>query len=183
MQDIQQAKITKKYTWKVVKESIWLALIMAYLCLCYYVPTLFGLTRHSECDMRTGYANAMFGMVLVGAHFYFRVAFLIRLMVKRCTTTNITALTEFVQTGIKIVVFVDIFIMLVGWATFFGGTQVLWTEIGSSPTCTQGRNLWDLINWLLILGITVWPTIITAILLLLSFFCGPGIIKAIKDYM
>ena len=172
-----------KYISEVVKDTIWYALIVTYLCVCYYVTTLFGLTRHSECNMRTGYANAMFGMILVGAQLILRVVFLLGFMIKRCTSTNIAAITEFVQQGIKIVVGINFLISMIGWTTFFYWSQVLWTEIGSSTTCTQGRNLWDLINWLLILGITVWPTILMSILLLIGICCLPCIIVGIKDYM
>ena len=49
-------------------------------------PTLFGLSRSPECEMKTGYANAMFGMVVIGTQAFIRIVFLLGYLCKRATS-------------------------------------------------------------------------------------------------
>lgn len=73
-------------------------------------------------------------------------------------------------------------VIFIGWTIFFYWSQTLWSDVGSSSSCTQGRNLWDFVNWILILGMTVWPAILMTILLCVGLCCLPCIITSLKEY-
>ena len=165
-----------------LKDAVWYGFLIAYLSICYYSTSLFGLTRSPECEMRTGFANAMFGIVLIGPQALIRLVFLLGYLCKRATS-SVPNVTEFVQKWVIIVAIVDGFMTIIGWTTFFYWSQALWGHIGSSSTCTEGRNLWDFVNWLMILACTVWPAIFMSVLLLIGICCLPCIITGIKDYM
>ena len=47
----------------------------------------------------------------------------------------------------------------------------------------QGYNLFDFINWLLLLLITVWPALMLTVLIFFCICCAPCMIKVYKDYM
>ena len=78
-----------------LKDTVWYGVLIAYLSICYYATSLFGLTRSPECEMRTGYANAMFGIVVIGAQALIRVVFLLGYLCKRATS-SVANVTEFV---------------------------------------------------------------------------------------
>ena len=143
---------------------------------------MFGLSRSPECEMKTGYANAMFGMVVIGTQAFIRIVFLLGYLCKR-VTSPVASVTEFVQQQVIVVSIIDGVVTLIGWTVFFYWSQALWGHIGSSQTCTEGRNLWDFVNWLMILSVTVWPTIFMTILLLVGICCLPCIISGIKEYL
>ena len=166
-----------------MKDVVWNGIIIAYLCVCYFVPTIFGATRDPECTMRTGYANAMFGMIVIGASVLLKFTFVLIYAFKRCCNPNIGHITEFVQQGVIWVTIADGIITLIGWTIFFYWSQALWGDLGSSHSCTAGRNLWDFINWLCILSVTVWPAIFMTIGLCIGLCCLPCIIAAIKENM
>ena len=182
MEEVQQLEAQSKYVHVFLKDAIWYSFLIAYLCVCYFVPSIFGLTRSPECEMKTAYANAMFGMVVLGSQAFIRVLFLLGYLCKR-VSSPVASVTEFVQKQVIVVTIADAAITLFGWTIFFYWSQALWGHIGSSQTCTEGRNLWDFVNWLMILSVTVWPAIILTLMLLVGICCLPCIISGIKDYM
>ena len=60
-------------------------------------------------------------------------------------------------------------------------SQVLWADIDSGD-CLNGYNLFDFINWIILLLITVWPAIILACLCVCGICCSPCIIGAIREH-
>lgn len=128
--------------------------------------------------MKCSYANAMFGMVLIGVPLVFRLFFLTGLCCKRSTIARQTYLNE----GMVYVVCIEAFVIFIGWTTWFYWSQKLWADMSSSPSCTEGRNLWDFINFIMIMGLAVWPAILMTIMILIGLCCLPCIITAIKDY-
>ena len=84
MENMQQLEAHNKYLKTFIKDAVWYATIITYLCVCYFVPTLFGLTRDPECEMKAAYANAMFGMILIGMQCILRSGFVIVYFVKKC---------------------------------------------------------------------------------------------------
>ena len=182
MEEVQQLETHSKYAQVFLKDAIWYSILITYLCICYFVPTLFGLSRSPECEMKTGYANAMFGMVVIGTQAIIRILFLLGYLFKR-VTSPVPSVTEYVQKQVLVVSIIDGLVTLIGWTVFFYWSQALWGHIGSSQTCTEGRNLWDFVNWLMILSVTVWPTIFMTILLLVGICCLPCIISGIKEYL
>ena len=182
MEEVQQLETHSKYAQVFLKDAIWYSILITYLCICYFVPTLFGLSRSPECEMKTGYANAMFGIVVIGTQAFIRILFLLGYLFKR-VTSPVPSVTEYVQKQVVVVSIIDGLVTLIGWTVFFYWSQALWGHIGSSQTCTEGRNLWDFVNWLMILSVTVWPTIFMTILLLVGICCLPCIISGIKEYL
>ena len=59
---------------------------------------------------------------------------------------------------------------------------MLWTEI-SSGDCLSGYNLFDFINWLLLLIVTVWPALFIAFGCLCCICCAPCIYKTANEYL
>ena len=101
-----------------LKDAIWYSFLITYLCVCYFVPSIFGLTRSPECEMRTGYTNAMFGMVVLGSQAFIRILFLIGYLCKRVAST-VPSVTEYVQKQVIVVTVIDALITLIGWTVFF----------------------------------------------------------------
>ena len=77
-----------------MKDALWNACVITYLCVCYFSPSILGLERNPECEMNAGYANAMFGMVVMGASLLIKIGYIVGFMIKRCTV-NIVLLTEY----------------------------------------------------------------------------------------
>ena len=182
MEEVQQLEAVSKYVRVFVKDSIWYSILISYFCVCYFVPNLLGATRSEECEMKTGLANALFGIVVIGTQLFIRIAFLLGYLCKR-VTSPVASVTEYVKQKVIIVSVIDGIVVLIGWTVFFYWSQALWGHIKSSSDCTRGRNLWDFVNWLMILSVTVWPTIFMTILLLVGICCLPCIISGIKEYM
>jgi len=132
--------------------------------------------------MRTGLANAMFGAIVLGASLLIRIIFLVGFAYMRLSGKPIRAIAEYVKKGVICVEIGEAFIKLVGWTTFFYWSQILWSDFSSSKTCYEGRNLWDLVNWIFILGVTVWAAIVVTLALLIACCCLPCIITAIKSF-
>ena len=95
MEEVQQLEAHNKYVQVFLKDAVWYCILITYLCMCYFVPTLFGLSRSPECEMKTGYANAMFGMVVIGTQAFIRIVFLLGYLCKRATSP-VASVTEYV---------------------------------------------------------------------------------------
>ena len=81
----------------------------------------------------------------------------------------------------KRVVIIEAVIICFGWTIFFYWTNIkLWNDI--SKECTEGRDLWDLLNWIGILGLTIWPAIPMTIMACIGICCFPCIFAALKEY-
>ena len=128
--------------------------------------------------MRCGYANAIFGIVLVGIPIIVRIFFLLGMCCKRTTIARQTYLQE----SMVAIVIIEAIVIFIGWTTWFYWSQSLWSDLSSSTSCTEGRNLWDFINFILLLGLTVWPAILMTIMACIGLCCLPCIITAIRDY-
>lgn len=74
---MQEREVCKKYYDKQVSELLTNMIIIAFLTFSYYMPSIFGGERSENCQMRTGFANAMFGWVLCGAFAVMHLAFII----------------------------------------------------------------------------------------------------------
>lgn len=181
MERIQQLDSAKKYVAQIGKDAFFNAILILYLVGCYYLNAGFMGERNPECLMRTALANAMFGEIVLGASLLIRVAFLVGFAYMRLAGKPIPLIAEFVRKGVIFVEIGELIIKLVGWTTFFYWSQVLWSDISSSQSCTEGRNLWDMVNWIFILGVTVWPAILVTLALLIACCCLPCIITGIKD--
>ena len=88
-------------------------------------------------------------------------------------------LKEFVEKNVLYSAIATLVINSLGWAVWFYWSQVLWTEIGSGE-CLSGYNLFDFINWMVLLFITVWSAIIVAFASLCCICCAPCIIGTVR---
>ena len=131
--------------------------------------------------MRTGFANAMFGWVLIGMQAAINLIFIIGFLYKQ-TSGSSAALKDYVEKGVICAGVGTIVINTIGWAIWFGWTQVLWTEINTGD-CLVGYNLFDFINWLILCLITVWSALLVGLSCLCCICCFPCILKAYQSYM
>ena len=178
MENIAQIEVCRSHRNKQFKGLFWLTLVITYLCYAYYAPTVFGRERNPECEMKTAYANAMFAIYVLGAHVINRLVFLLGYC---CNSGSAGRLQYYVEEGMKRFVIGEAIITLVGWTLFFYWTNfALWNDI--STACTEGRDLLDFLNWLGILGLTIWPTILMTIMLCIGICCFPCIYQALKEY-
>ena len=162
-------------------DFIYFGCICLYFTFCYFMPDIFGAERDPECTMRTAFSNAMFGWVLVGGQALIHLIFIVGFVIKSRSGSS-TVLKEFVEAGTIFTGLSTLFINSIGWAVWFYWTQVLWADIGSGD-CLSGYNLFDFINWLILLLCTVWSAIVVAIGALICLCCSCCIFKAYKDYM
>ena len=70
-------------------------------------------------------------------------------------------------------------IILVGWPIWFYSVQVVWTH-ADSDGCFDGYNLFDLINFIALLVISVWPTVLFTILLVTICCWLPGVLGELR---
>ena len=71
---------------------------------------------------------------------------------------------------------------MLAYTVYFCWTQVLWTDINTGD-CLSGYNVFDFINWLVLLLITVWPTITVGFGMCICVCCGPCIYSAVREYL
>lgn len=179
--EMQEREVCNKYLYQQVKDFIYFGCISLYFTFIYFMPEIFGSERNANCTMNTALANAMFGWVLVGGQAVIHLVFILGFLCKQ-TSGSSAILKEYVEKGTIIAGITTVLINTVGWAVWFAWSQVLWTDIDSGD-CLEGYNLFDFINWIILLLCTVWSAIIVGLGCLCCICCAPCLIKAYKEYM
>ena len=75
---------------------------------------------------------------------------------------------------------IEAIVICVGWTVWFYWAQGIWNDMSSSNSCTEGRNLWDFINTILIMGLTAWVAVPMSIVFCVGICCLPCIASEIK---
>ena len=179
--EIQEREVCEKYLKMHIGDFVTQSLIILYFTICYFLPSIFGGSRDAECTMRTDLAIAMFGWVLCGLQASLDFLFISSYLCKKAGGCSSTVLKEHVEKMVGVTQFSILFLNSVGWATWFYWTQVLWTDI-STGDCLSGYNLFDFINWLLLLIITIWPALLIAFGCLCCICCAPCLYKTAHEY-
>ena len=75
----------------------------------YELPNILGGEREKDCEMRTAFANAMFGWVICGSMTAIHLVFILGYLCKS-TSSNIQVLKEYVEKGVMVAAFFSMFV-------------------------------------------------------------------------
>ena len=146
------------------------SVVCGYLTIAYF-PQIFGQERSKVCTMKAGLANALFGWVLIGGQIVVSIIWLVGYL---CKKNNAQALSMYVKMASLISTLLNGLFILVGWPIWFYTVQILWSDIDSGE-CLNGYNLFDFINFMILLIISVWPAVLMLILVLTSCCWIPAV--------
>ena len=133
--------------------------------------------------MNTALANLLFGVVILGGQAFCHLCFILGYWYKNSISfTSVAALKEYVEKAAIVTLFGAFVFNLFGYAIFFYWTQVLWADIDTGD-CLTGYNLFDFVNWLIILLVCLSSAIIVAFGTCCCVCCAPCIIKGVSDYL
>ena len=131
--------------------------------------------------MNTSFVNAAFAWALIGAQMLLHIGFIVGYQYTKQRYRNAVRLKQYVEDAAKMVTLASLTIITFGWATFFFWSQSLWKDIDSGH-CLSGWNLLDFINWLIIMGFTVWSAVLVTVVAIVFVFCAPCLVSYIRDY-
>ena len=117
--EIQEREVCEKYFKLHVGDFVFQCMVILYFTICYFLPSIFGGSRHAECTMRTDLAIGMFGWVFGGLQASLNFLFISMYICKKQGGCSSTVLKEFVEKSVAYTQFSVLFLNSVGWATFF----------------------------------------------------------------
>ena len=146
-----------------------------------YLPYILEGSRSPYCRMRVALANALFGMTCMAPLALIQLCFLTGYLIRRCKTgQDGQGLFNYVQKGARIIAIISAVMKLLGFATFFYASQMLWVDFNSSY-CLSGWNLYDFMLWMGILAYTLGPALLVGLGLLCMCCFAPCLFKYIME--
>ena len=117
MAEMQEREVCQKYYDKHLNDLVTNLAIIAFLTFSYFMPDIFGGSRSENCDMRTGFTNAMFGWIICGLHTVVHLTFILGYQCKKGGSSQ--ALKEWVEVSVLKTTIASFLVQGLGYTIFF----------------------------------------------------------------
>lgn len=157
------------------------AIGMLYLGLCHYLPQWLnhgdGPTRNPDCKMPMLKYNDLYAVCFLLPSFVGNLIFVTGYGWQRFMGRHPFAINEWIKTALIRLIVCMALLTLIGYTTWFFFAVKIWQH--KTPSCTQGWNQLDMLNFMFLTAFTGWPACVTLVLLAISIICSPFFISEI----